>query len=121
MDPIERLALPKAAMAWKTAFDSRLNWSACGTQPLPGDIISSGPAMRKRKKSKALRSISLIQNCATDRGAEGVRLRKDTGDNLAVRSSELLVEETSLPPAEGLFEAGRRGRDVIVRRDGNEM
>ena len=119
MDPIERLALPRAAMAWKTAFDSRLNWSACGTQPLPGDMISSGPAMRMRKNSNALRSTSLMQNCAMDNGAVGVRLRDDAGDSLAV--CELLANEAPSPSADRLFEAGRRGRDVTVRLDGSEM
>jgi len=77
--------------------------------------------MRKRKKSKALRSTLLMQNCAMDRGNEGVRLREDAGDSLAVCSSELLVDGTPSPPADGLLEAGRRGRDVTVRLDGNDM
>jgi hypothetical protein len=77
--------------------------------------------MRKRKKSNALRSTSLMQNCAIDNGAVGVGLLDDTGDNLAVRAKALLVEEASSPPADGLLEAGRRGRDVTMRFDGNEM
>ena len=120
MDPIARLALPRAAMAWKTALDSRLNWSACGTQPLPGDMISSGPAIRKRKKSNALRSRSLMQNFAMDNGAVGVGLRDDAGNSLVICSGELPEEEASSPPADGLLEAGRRGRAVIVRLDGSE-
>jgi hypothetical protein len=55
-----------------------------------------------------------------DNGVAGVRLRVDAGDNLAVRFSELLAEEASSPPADGLLEAGRRGRDAIVRLDGSE-
>jgi hypothetical protein len=53
-----------------------------------------------------------------DKGAVGVRLREDAGDDLAV--CELLVEEISPQAAKGLFEAGRRGRDIIVRLDGIE-
>jgi hypothetical protein len=59
-----------------------------------------------------------MQNCAMDKGAVGVRLREDAGDDLAV--CELLVEEISPQAAKGLFEAGRRGRDIIVRLDGIE-
>lgn len=121
MDPIARLALPRAAMAWKTAFDARLIWSACSTQPFAGDIVSRGPAMRKRKKSNALRSTLLMQNCAMDGGAISVRPREDTGDDFAVRSSELPAEETQSSSADGLLEAGRRGLGVAVRLDSDEM
>jgi hypothetical protein len=62
-----------------------------------------------------------MQNCAMERGAEGVRLREDAGDSLTVHSSELLVDEASSPPADGLLEAGRRGRAVTARLDGNDM
>ena len=62
-----------------------------------------------------------MQNFATDNGAVGVKLRDDAGSDLAICSGELPDEEASSPPADGLFEAGRRGREVIVRLDGSEM
>lgn len=60
-----------------------------------------------------------MQNCAMDNGAVGARLRNDAGDSLAV--CELLAEEAPSSPADGLFEAGRRGRYITVRLDGSEM
>lgn len=60
-------------------------------------------------------------NCAIDNGAVGVGLREDAGSSLSICSGELPDEEASSPPADGLLEAGRRGRDVAARLDGNEM
>lgn len=77
--------------------------------------------MRKRKKSNALRSTLLMQNCAMDGGAISVRPREDTGDDFAVLSSELPAEETQSSSADGLLEAGRRGLGVAVRLDSDEM
>jgi hypothetical protein len=55
-----------------------------------------------------------------DNGAVGVTLREDAGNSLVICSGELPEEEASSPPADGLLEAGRRGRVVIVRLDGSE-
>jgi len=62
-----------------------------------------------------------MQKGAMDNGAAGVRLHDDTGDNVGVRSRDLPIEEVSSAFADGLLEAGRRGRDVGARLDGNGL
>jgi hypothetical protein len=117
---IARFALLKAAMAWKTALLPQLTCSACRIHPLAGDMISMGPAMRVQKKSNALRSESVIENDSMDGGGEGVTEYERDGLIVSVRD-ELLPDKASSPLADGLLDAGKRGRDVPALPGGNAL
>jgi hypothetical protein len=77
-----------------------------------------GPAMRIRKKSNALRSVSVIEKDTVDRGGEGVTTYEWYGLEISVRDV-LLRRETLSLLVDGLLEAGRSGRDALESPGGN--
>jgi hypothetical protein len=79
-----------------------------------------GPAMRMQKKSNALRSESVIENDSVDGGGEGVTEYERLGLIVSVRD-ELLPDRASSPLVDGLFDAGRSGRDAPALPGGNAL
>lgn len=87
-------------------------------------MISSGPAIRTRKKSNAPRSVSLILKCKLigEAVGDGVRegFEEAVGDDL--ESRDMVVDEAASLLAERLLDvAGRSGRDVALRSAGSDV
>ena len=116
---IARLALLKAAIAWKTALLPELTCRACRTQPFAGDMISMGPAIRIQKKSNAPRSVSVIENDSIEGGGDGVAVSVRYGLTVNARDEPVPEEASSSLFRDGLLDAGRSGRDVARLPAGN--